>query len=453
MQQNKVRDTYLETALPNMVEAENAILGAVLIDNSSMSQIVEIFQNKNPMYSPINKWIYKVMFNLFRQNKPIDPVIVGEELKKEGQLEKVGGVYAITQLSRGAVAHNLDYHCNLVLDKFYARKVLQICNATTSKILAGDEEPETVLNEHEHQLFEIRQEQSPVKTKPFAVLLAERRRYKEAIARGEQVEGLTKTKFENWDMLTGGLRKTNLIIVAGRPGMGKTSICLDIARNACLGDGQTVILVFSMEMSEEEIIDKLICGEALIDTTRFRDGKLSRDEQLRWEEAEQNIKDYKIIIDDRPNLSTVEMNAKALSVLKEEGRLDGIIADHIGKIKSDGTKNGNRNYEVGEITNNLKNMAKRLNVWLIALSQLSRAVEARNPPIPELADLRDSGNIEQDADQVFFVYREEYYAKEKSKEPGVSRIICAKNKSGSGGQFKLAFIKHAASFRNHALLR
>lgn len=446
------RDQYLEKPLPSSEESERVILGAILLDNGLISQAVELLKPED-FYSPRNRRIYKAMISLFESSERIDPILIGEELKKEGQIESIGGIAAITNLTYG-LPHfsNIQDYAKVVRDKSIVRSLIKECNHITSLALAEEEEAEDILDQAEQRIFALAEErtrQGFAHVKPVAEdVLAKVQEF--AKRESSALTGLA-TGFRDLDQMTSGLQPSDLIIIAARPSMGKTALCLTLAQNSAIQENATIAL-FSLEMSKEQLVMRMISSEARVDAHRFRTGYLSREEWGRLAESIGTLSETNLFIDDTPGISVLEMRAKARRLVAEQKKLDLIIVDYM-QLMSGGKRSESRQQEVSQISRDLKGLAKELNVPLIALSQLSRAPEARNPPKPMLSDLRESGSIEQDADVVAFIYREEYYAKDLENldedKKNVAEILIAKQRNGPTGNVKLAFLKEFTRFENY----
>jgi replicative DNA helicase len=440
------RDQFLERPLPSNEDSERAILGAILLDNSLITQAVERLKTAD-FYSPLNRRIYGAMISLFESSKVIDPILIGEELKKEGSLESIGGVSTITNLTYG-LPHFTDLtgYIELVRDKAMMRNLIRTCNQITSEALEEEDDANVILDHAEQMIFALAEHRAaegfshvqPVAEKVLAKVEEYSKRESHALT------GLA-TGFRELDEMTSGLQPSDLIIVAARPSMGKTALCLTIAQNAAI-DEKAVVGFFSLEMSKEQLVMRMMASEAKVDASRFRRGILSREEWERLARAIGTLADAKLFIDDTPGISVLEMRAKARRLAAEQKRLDLIVVDYLQLMS--GGRSENRQQEVSQISRELKGLAKEMSVPVIALSQLSRAPEARNPPKPLMSDLRESGSIEQDADVVAFIYREDYY-KPSDENAGMAELILSKQRNGPTGTVKLAFLKEFTRFENY----
>src|ERR671910_677119 len=425
------REQSLERALPNSAEAERAILGGVVLDNGLISQAIELLRPED-FYVPSHRRIFVAMIMLFERSAEINPILIGEELKKENALESVGGISFITNLTYGLPhSTNIAHYAKVVRGKSMLRQLIRAANKITQEALEQEDEPEIILDHAEHAIFQLADErirQGFVHVKPVAEQLLEK--IQEMEGRAAVLTGLT-TGFADLDKLTSGWQRQDLIIVAARPSMGKTSFALMLAENAAIHAG-AVVGIFSLEMSKESLVMRMLCSQGNIDAQRFRNGFLSR---LEWAQIAKSLgilADTKIYLDDTPGLSVLEMRAKARRLAAEQKKLDLIIVDYLQLMSGSSKRVESRQQEVSQISRELKGLAKELNVPLIALSQLSRAPEARADHRPQLSDLRESGSIEQDADVVAFIYREEQYNRTEENQ-GIAELIVAKQRNGPTG--------------------
>jgi replicative DNA helicase len=441
------REQFLEKPLPSSPESERVILGAILLDNTLISQAIELL-GQDDFYSPLHRRVFRAMSNLFERGDRIDPILIGEELRKEGQLENIGGVATITNLTYG-LPHfsNIAHYAKIVHDKAVVRNLIKVCNQITSEALSEEEDAEVVLDHAEQAIFALADErtrQGFSHIKPVAeTVLAKVQEY--ARRESHALTGLS-TGFRDLDQMTSGLQQTDLIIVAARPSMGKTALCLTLAQNAATLEN-AVVAVFSLEMSKEQLVMRMLSSEARVDAHRFRSGFLTRDEWGRLATAIGTLSEAKIFIDDTAGISVLEMRAKTRRLIAEQKKLDLIVVDYL-QLMSGSRRTESRQQEVSAISRELKGLAKELGVPVVALSQLSRAPEARNPPKPMMSDLRESGSIEQDADVVAFIYRDDYY-KPTDENAGIAELIISKQRNGPTGTVKLAFLKEFTRFENY----
>jgi replicative DNA helicase len=450
------REQFLERPLPSSEESERAILGAILLDNSLITQAVEHLKAED-YYSPLHRRIYNAMVSLFEASQRIDPILIGEELKKDGSVESIGGVAAITNLTYG-LPHfsDLTDYIRVVKEKSTMRSLIRTCNAITSEALEEEEDAQVVLDHAEQMIFALAEQKEregfshfqPVAERVFAKIQEFAKRDTHALT------GLA-TGFRDLDIITSGLQPSDLIIVAARPSMGKTAFCLNIAQRAAVNE-RAVVAIFSLEMSKEQLVMRMLSSQASVDARMLRTGSLSSKDWARLAESIGLLADTNLHIDDTPGISVLEMRAKLRRLAVEQKKLDLIIVDYLQLMGGgSGKRNENRQQEVSQISRDLKSLAKEFNVPVIAVSQLSRAPEARNPPRPMMSDLRESGSIEQDADVVAFIFRQDYYAKDVDQMPeeekNIAELIIAKQRNGPTDTIKLVFLKQFTRFEDSYL--
>jgi replicative DNA helicase len=448
-----IREHSLERALPHSAEAERAILGAVLLDNSLISQAVELLRPED-FYVPSHRRIFIAMIALFERGAEINPILIGEELKKENALESAGGISFITNLTYGLPhSTNIAHYAKVVRGKSMLRQLIRAANKITQEALDQEEEPEIILDHAEQAIFQLADErirQGFVHVKPVAEQLLEK--IQEMEGRAALLTGLT-TGFADLDKMTSGLQRSDLIILAARPSMGKTSFALMLAENAAIQAG-AVVGVFSLEMSKEALVMRMLCSQGNIDAQRFRNGFLSRPEWAQIAKSLGTLADARIFLDDTPAISVLEMRAKIRRLAAEQKKLDLIIVDYLQLMSGAAKRVESRQQEVSQISRELKSLAKEMNVPLVALSQLSRAPEARSDHRPQLADLRESGALEQDADVVAFIYRAEQYKTPEERDSlpedqkNVAELIIAKQRNGPTGSVDLRFTPSSMRFDN-----
>jgi len=447
------REQSLERALPNSAEAERAILGGVVLDNGLISQAIELLRPED-FYVPSHRRIFLAMIALFERGAEINPILIGEELKKENALESVGGISFITNLTYGLPhSTNIAHYAKVVRGKSMLRQLIKASNKIIQEALEQEDEPEVILDHAEQSIFQLADErirQGFVHVKPVAEQLLEK--IQEMEGRAAVLTGLT-TGFADLDKLTSGLQRQDLIIVAARPSMGKTSFALMLAENAAIHAG-AVVGIFSLEMSKEALVMRLLCSQGNIDAQRFRNGFLSRPEWAQIAKSLGILADSKIFLDDTAGISVLEMRAKSRRLAAEQKKLDLIIVDYLQLMTGAAKRFESRQQEVSQISRELKALAKEMNVPVVALSQLSRAPESRSDHRPQLADLRESGALEQDADVVAFIYREEQYKtpEERNNLPedqkNVAELIVAKQRNGPTGTVDLRFTPSSMRFDN-----
>jgi len=393
---------------PQAVDLEEAVLGAMLIDKKGVDEVIDILQ-KDAFYKEAHQHIFEAIHVLFETSEPIDLLTVSAQLRKMETLEKVGGDFYLVQLSkRVSTSAHIEFHARIILQKFIQRSLIKISNEIIESSFKDSIDVFDLLDEAESKLYDVTQGNIKKSSESAQNLVIQAKKRIEDIAKKEGLSGIA-TGFEKLDALTSGWQPSDLIIVAARPGMGKTALTLSMARNIAVMK-QTPVAFFSLEMSSVQLITRLISSETGLSSEKLRTGKLESHE---WEQLNVKVSDLEkapLFIDDTPSLSIFDLRAKARRLASQHG-IKLIIVDYL-QLMTAGSNNkmGNREQEISTISRNLKALAKELDVPVIALSQLSRAVETRGGnKRPILSDLRESGAIEQDADIVSFIYRPEYY--------------------------------------------
>ncbi|OGB91414.1 MAG: replicative DNA helicase, partial [candidate division NC10 bacterium RIFCSPLOWO2_02_FULL_66_22] len=398
---------------PQNLEAEISILGAVLQDPAALLKAMEVLRAAD-FYKEAHRKIFSACIDLFERNEPVDLVTLANELMRRKQLEEVGGASALSSLVDAVpTAANIAYHARIVKDKALLYALIQKATAVVSRAYADKDDVDEVLDWAEQQIFEISQDKISRSFVPVkSVLKGTFQLIEKLYDRKSHVTGVP-TGFKKFDEMTAGLQPSELIVVAGRPSMGKTSFCLNVAQHAAIHE-QTPVAIFSLEMSKEQLVQRMLCSVASVDSHKLRTGYLSDADWPKLTTGAGRLSEAPIFIDDTPGISLLEMRAKARRLMAEQ-QLGLVIIDYLQLISGRGRAES-RQQEISEISRSLKAMAKDLNVPVVALSQLSRAVEARQPPRPLLSDLRESGAIEQDADVVIFLYRPAFYRTRKDEE-------------------------------------
>ena len=447
-------DVALEKSLPHSAEAERAVLGAVLLDNTLFDQTSEILI-PGDFYLESHRCIFSTMERLSSDSRVIDSLTLREALKKDNTLEAVGGVTYIASLLDGVPrVSSVDHYARIVKEKSLLRKLIHSANEILLRGISNEEDPLELLERAEKSIFEIGQEKMKSGFVQLQDLLTESYENIEALYQRKELITGVSTGFVDLDRLTSGFQPADLIIVAARPGLGKTSLVVNIAQYAAIQDAKAVG-IFSLEMTAQQLVTRMLCAEARVDSHKVRSGYLSKEDWNRLAKTMSKLARAQVFVDDTPGISIVEMRSKARRLKAEHG-LDLLIVDYLQLMS--GTSTGtrvryeNRQQEISAISRSLKAMAKELQVPLIAVSQLSRAPEQRRGDHrPQLSDLRESGSIEQDADLVLFIYREDLYKKEEDlEEQGVVQLIIGKQRNGPTGVVKLAFIEQWTKFENLA---
>ena len=434
---------------PAVPEVEVQVLGAMLLDQDAVPKVIEILKPEN-FFDPKNKIIFNSILSLYEANEPIDTVSLYEELKKEGKTEEAGGVAYISKLSQDiSSAANIDYHSRVVLEKWILRKLISTSLEIAGSAYEGRDDVFDLLDEAESKMYSISQEGTKESFKSMDKAVKEALELIEAIHSKSLSSVSVPSGYFALDDLLGGFQKSDLIVIAARPSMGKTALALSMARNAAI-DYEVPIAIFSLEMSTIQLATRLISGEARINAHSVRTGKFKAEDGAKISRTVHKLSKAPIYIDDTPALSVLEMRAKARR-LKSEKNIGMIIVDYLQLMRGPG-RIESREREISMISGSLKALAKELNIPVVALSQLNRAVESTSDKKPMLSHLRESGSIEQDADVVIFLYRPELYgiAQFSNGEPtdGVAEIIIGKQRNGPVGELRLKFIKDYARFEN-----
>ena len=438
---------------PQALELEEAVLGAMLIDKKGVDEVIDILQ-PDAFYKTAHQKIFEAIFQLFQDSQPVDLLTVSSELRKKGKLETVGGEFYLVQLSqRVASSAHIEFHARIILQKFIQRSLIKISNEIIESSYKESTDVFDLLDEAESKLYEVNQGNIKRSSESAQNLVIEAKKRIEEISKRDGLSGVS-TGFEKLDKLTSGWQPSDLIIIAARPGMGKTALTLSMARNIAVTK-QIPVAFFSLEMSSVQLITRLISAETGLSSEKLRTGKLADHE---WQQLNVKVTDLEkapLFIDDTPSLSIFDLRAKSRRLSSQHG-IKLIVVDYLQLMTAGtSTKSGNREQEISTISRNLKALAKELDIPVIALSQLSRAVETRGgTKRPMLSDLRESGAIEQDADIVSFIYRPEYYNidewddDERSPSEGQAELIVAKHRNGGLDNIRLKFIGHLGKFED-----
>lgn len=427
---------------PQDVEAERSVLGAMLLDPASLNEVAASIK-PDDFYRPTHAYIFEAILALFEKNEPIDEVTVRAQLATDGKLEAVGGSAFLASLTNSVpTAANIGYYADIVRNRAIARRLINAATAIAANVYEGGAEIDLLLDEAESKIFEVTSSRDQRSFVPIKEVVKDA--FKLIEKRYEKKEAITgvATGFVDFDRLTAGLQPSDLIILAGRPSMGKTAIALNMAQHAAIREKKPVA-VFSLEMSRESLVMRMLCSEGRIDSQRLRGGFLRDSDWPKLAKAAGELADAQIYIDDSGALTVMETRAKARRLQAEKG-LGLIVVDYLqlmhGRAES-------REREISEISRGLKALAKEIAVPVLALSQLNRSLESRTDKRPMLSDLRESGAIEQDADVICFVYRDEYYNPE-SEAKGQAELIVGKQRNGPTGVVHLKFFSEFTRFEN-----
>ena len=432
---------------PHSLEAEAAVLGGILLDNTALDRVAEHVAAED-FYREAHSKIFRAASELSQRSEPIDLLTLTEALKTRGELAEVGGAAYVSELAdRALSAANIQYHARIIREKAILRGLIATASEIVSRGYEAREEVARFVDEAEQAIYQIAERKTRGAFTRVGDMITETFRHIEQLyERKEMVTGVA-TGFTDLDRMTAGLQPSDLIIVAGRPSMGKTSFCLNIAEHVAIENG-TGVAVFSLEMSKEQLVLRMLCSQARVDLSKVRTGFLAQKDFPRLAEAAGRIHDAPIYVDDTPALSALELRAKARRLKRDkDAKLGLIIVDYLQLMRGSGARDDSREQEISQISGSLKALAKELRLPVIALSQLNRQVEGRNPPKPRMADLRESGAIEQDADVIAFIYRDELY-NPQSRDQGVAEIIIAKQRNGPVGDVRLAFRSEYTRFEN-----
>ena len=438
-------------ALPANIEAERSILGAILLDNLAYNQAAEHLKPEDFLLDS-HRRIYSRMIDLSEASHSIDLITLCEELSRKSELETIGGAAYVSGLLDGVPDRpSIENYIKIVRDKSLLRSLIHTATAAIARASEQGDAAEEILNDTEAQIFQLSEKRIGRGFMGVQEIIRESFGSVDAfLQRGSRITGL-ETHYVDLDEKTSGFQKSDLIIIAARPSMGKTSFAMNIAENVAIEDRKTVA-VFSLEMSKEALLRRMLCSVARVDAHKFRTGSLWQDDMRKITRAIEQLAEAPIFIDDTPGITISEMRAKARRLLQSRGALDLIVVDYLQLMSGGGKRYENRTQEVSAISRGLKALAKELAVPVVALSQLSRAPESRGAGDhrPQLADLRESGSIEQDADVVAFIFREEVYKPDDPELDGIAELIIRKQRNGPTGTVKLAFLKSSTRFESRA---
>jgi len=436
---------------PQAKDLEEAVLGAIMLEKDALTAVIDILKPES-FYVDSHQKIYKGILNLFEKSQPVDILTVTEQLKQAGELDDVGGPFYVTQLTdRVASAANVEYHARIISQKYIQRELIQISTKIINDAYEDTTDVFELLDRAEQNLFTITDQNLKRSSESMQTLI--KRSIEQIESLKDRKDGLTgiPSGFTELDRLTSGWQKSDLIIVAARPGMGKTAFAISLARNAAV-DSEHPVAIFSMEMSSIQLVNRLISQETELPVEKLRRGNLAMHEWQQLNTKVENLLKTPILIDDTPALNIFELRAKCRR-MKTQHNVQLFIIDYLQLMSGAGveSKSGNREQEISHISRSLKSIAKELDTPVLAISQLSRAVETRGgPKRPQLSDLRESGAIEQDADVVAFIYRPEYYQINEDEEgnslKGIGEIIIAKHRNGALKTILMKFIDKYAKF-------
>lgn len=429
---------------PHNMEAEKAVLGSILINPVSMNRVVDIL-GPDFFYAPSNRLIYEAMFNLYNQNKPLDAISISDYFLSKNQMQDIGGSEYLSDLMSDTIlSSNIEYYANIIKENALKRKLITAGSSIIEETFRNPEAQES-LEFAEKMIFDISQQKTSQDIEPLTNVLLETVEKIEYRCNNKGSYTGVPSGYHDLDNMTAGFQNSDFIILAARPSMGKTAFALNIAQNIAIRQNVPVI-IFSLEMSKVQLAQRVVCAEAEIDAQRVRMGDLQINE---WEKMGAKLNDLHaapLYIDDTAGMSVSDIRAKCRRFKMKNPNLGLILIDYLQLIED--RSSNDRNQQISTISRGLKGLARELDVPIIALSQLSRKVEDRTDKRPMLSDLRESGAIEQDADVVMFIFREEYYDKENPELKNKAQIIIAKQRNGPTGSFELIFQGSTTKFKN-----
>ena len=427
---------------PHSVESEQSILGSIILDKDAIITVAETI-NPSDFYKEAHKIIYESMLSLNSNNEPIDLITLIEELRKEGHLDNIGGISYLTSLSTIVpTTSNVKYYANIVKEKSVMRQLIKASNEIINLGYDASTDVQEILNKAEKNIFDISQEKSGDDIQPINAVLQDTFDMIEKLCtEKKEVTGIT-TGFKDLNKKINGLQRTDLILLAARPAMGKTAFSLNLVQNAAL-KGDASVAVFSLEMSKEQLVQRMLSAQSNVELSKIKTGTLGESDWPRIIDGMAVLSEAKIFIDDTPGIKISEVRSKCRRLKMEKG-LDLILIDYLQLMEGEG-KNENRQQEIAKISRSLKILAKELDCPVVALSQLSRSPELRKDHRPILSDLRESGSIEQDADIVMFLYRDEYYHDDSEKK-NIGEVIVAKKRHGETGNVELVWFGQVQKF-------
>ncbi len=428
---------------PHDIEAEQAVIGSMLTDKDAVVSAIEVLK-EDDFYRDDNKAIYSAILNLYNRAEPIDIITVKAELETMGKFEQIGGLEYLAELPEKVptTANSMKY-IKIVEEKSTLRNLIKTANEIIELGYDPTEDVDDIMEGAEKKIFNIMQNKNQKGYSAMKDILVDSfTQLEELYNRKQHITGVP-SGFTDLDYRTAGFHGSDLILIAARPAMGKSAFALNIATNAAV-KAKVPVAIFSLEMSKEQMVNRILCSEAMVDSNKVRTGKLEEDDWTKLAEAIGPLSEAEIYIDDTPGISVMEIRAKCRK-LKLEKNIGMVVIDYLQLVQGSNKRNGSREQEISEISRSLKILAKELNVPVIALSQLSRAVEQRPDHRPMLSDLRESGAIEQDADIVMFLYRDDYYNEDSDKK-GIAEVIIAKHRGGSTGTVDLVWLGSYTKF-------
>jgi replicative DNA helicase len=441
------KDPWLQKVPPQNIEAEQSILSAILIDNNTLPEVLETLSEKD-FYREVHQKIFAAMVDLFERSEPADLITMTNILKEQGQLESVGGATYLSELvDTIPMATNAAHYAKIIHEKATLRRLIERAASITSRCFEDRGDMEDILDFAERSIFDISEDKVRPAFHSLADILTDTYKAVEQAYENKILVTGVPTGYHELDQITSGFQPGDLVVIAGRPSMGKTALALNITQSATAATG-IPSAIFSLEMSKEQLSLRILSSEARIDSSKMRGGFLKESDLARINRAAGTLYDLPIYIDDSPAISALEIRAKARRMKMEKG-LGFIIVDYLQLMRGRASAE-RRDLEISEISGSLKALAKELHIPVVALSQLNRKVEDRSNRRPVLSDLRESGAIEQDADVIIFIYRDEVYNTEPDNpNRGIAEIHVAKQRNGPIGTVKLTFLEHCTRFEDH----
>lgn len=430
---------------PHDTEAEQAVIGSMLTDKDAIISAIEVLKEED-FYREDNKTIFEAIVNLYNRAEPVDIITLKSELSSMGKLEAIGGLEHLAELpDKVPTTSNVDKYIKIVEEKALLRNLIKTANDIIKLGYDETQDVEFLMDQAEKRIFDTIQSKNQKGYSSIKDILVDTFTELEKLYNQKQHITGVPTGFADLDYKTAGMHGSELILVAARPAMGKSAFALNLATYAATR-GNTPVAIFSLEMSKEQMVNRILCSEAMVDSNKVRTGKIDDDEWEKLANASGILSDAKMFIDDTPGISIMEIRAKCRKLSLEQG-IGLVVIDYLQLIQGSGKRGASREQEISEISRSLKILAKEINVPVIALSQLSRAVEQRPDHRPMLSDLRESGAIEQDADIVMFLYRDDYY-NEDSEKKNIAEVILAKHRAGSTGTVDLRWLGNYTKFVN-----
>ncbi len=433
---------------PQSIDAEQCVLGSILLENDALIKALDIVKPSD-FYRDSHRTIYEAILELYENNEPADLVTLTENLIASNKLEKIGGSSYLSDITdKVPTSANIEYYAKIVRRKSILRSLISTATEIASKASNAEDDVEEILDFSEKTIFEIAEHQIKPSYHQLKDILKATFKEIETLYEKKQLITGIPSGFSDLDHMTSGFQASDLVIIAGRPSMGKTAFALNIAQHAAY-EMQVPVAVFSLEMSKEQLSLRMLCAEARIESQKLRSGFIADADWGKLSMSAGKLSETKIFIDDTPGISVFEMRAKARRLKSEHG-LGLVIVDYLQLMSGSKSRSDSREQEISEISRSLKALAKELNVPVLALSQLNRRVEDRVDKRPHMADLRESGAIEQDADVILFIYRDEVYHPDSEEARGKAEILIGKQRNGPTGEVVLTFIKEYTKFEDHS---